>query len=134
MPASSANPSRTSATATMPTGADKEKLSVRNINAFFMGGLLIQPPTANRPHIAIGPTSNSVFSDRKSQSQWHLDQTYWAGGAFERLQDRIIVPLVLIAAIALISGGLLVRQREAQLIAEAERAIPGPLELHQPPR
>jgi hypothetical protein len=29
-----------------------------------------QPPTANSPHIAIGPTSNSVISDRKNQSQF----------------------------------------------------------------
>ena len=54
---------------------------------------------------------------------------YWAGGAFERLQGRMVVPLVLMAVMAFIAGGLFVRQREAQLIAEAERAIPGPLEL-----
>jgi hypothetical protein len=40
----------------------------------------------------------------------------------------MVLPLVFIAVIALIAGGLFVRQREAQLIAEAERAIPGSLE------
>jgi hypothetical protein len=41
----------------------------------------------------------------------------------------MIVPLMFVAVIALIAGGLFVRQREAQLITDAERAIPGPLEL-----
>jgi hypothetical protein len=54
---------------------------------------------------------------------------HWLGGEFERLQGWMIVPLMFVAVIALIAGGLFVRQREAQLITEAERAIPGPLEL-----
>jgi hypothetical protein len=54
---------------------------------------------------------------------------YWLGDAFERLQGRIVAPLVFIAVIALIAGALFVRQREAQLTIEAERAIPGSLEL-----
>jgi len=41
----------------------------------------------------------------------------------------MVVALLLMAVMAFIAGGLFVRQREAQLIAEAERAIPGPLEL-----
>jgi hypothetical protein len=44
------------------------------------------------------------------------------------MQGRTVFPLVFIAVIALIAGGLFVRQREAQLIDEAERAIPR--ELH----
>jgi membrane protein DedA with SNARE-associated domain len=83
------------------------------------------------------PWRNFMFANVVSSGVWaavYGYAAYWAGDAFERLQGRIIVPLVLIAAIALIFGGLFVRQREAQLIAEAERAIPGPLELHQPPR
>jgi len=40
----------------------------------------------------------------------------------------MVLPLVFIAVIALIAGALFVRQREAQLITEAERAIPGSLE------
>jgi membrane protein DedA with SNARE-associated domain len=55
---------------------------------------------------------------------------YWLGGEFERLQGRMVVPLMLIAGTALIAGGLFVRRREAQLIIEAEHAIPGSLEPH----
>jgi membrane protein DedA with SNARE-associated domain len=79
------------------------------------------------------PWRNFMFANVVSSVVWaavYGYAAYWAGGAFERLQGRIVVPLVLIAAIALMSGALFVRQREAQLIAEAERAIPGPLELH----
>jgi membrane protein DedA with SNARE-associated domain len=79
------------------------------------------------------PSRNFMFANVVSSGVWAAAYgyaAYWAGAAFERLQGRIIVPLVLIAAIALISGGLFVRQREAQLITEAERAIPGPLDLH----
>jgi membrane protein DedA with SNARE-associated domain len=83
------------------------------------------------------PWHNFMFANAVSSGVWaavYGYAAYWTGGALERLQGRIIVPLVVIAAIALISGGLFVRQREAQLIAEAERAIPGSPELHQPPR
>jgi membrane protein DedA with SNARE-associated domain len=79
------------------------------------------------------PWGNFMFANVVSSAVWaavYGYAAYWAGGAFERLQGRIVVPLVLIAAIALISGAFFVRQREAQLISEAERAIPGPLELH----
>jgi membrane protein DedA with SNARE-associated domain len=79
------------------------------------------------------PWRNFMFANVVSSAVWaavYGYAAYWAGGAFERLQGRIVVPLVLIAAIALISGAFFVRQREAQLISEAERAIPGPLELH----
>ena len=51
------------------------------------------------------------------------------GADHRPLQGRLVLPLVFIAVIALIAGALFVRQREAQLITEAERAIPGSLEL-----
>ena len=37
--------------------------------------------------------------------------------------------LVIIAVIAIIAVGIFIHRREAQLIAEAERAMPGPLKL-----
>ena len=73
-----------------------------------------------------------MFANAVSSAVWAVSYgytAYWLGGEFERLQGRIVVPLVCIAVIALIAGGLFVRQREAQLIAEAERAIPASLEL-----
>ena len=39
--------------------------------------------------------------------------------------------LVIIAVIVIIAVGIFVHRREAQLIAEAERAMPGPLKLRQ---
>ena len=78
------------------------------------------------------PWRNFMFANAVSSGVWAASYgyaAYWLGGEFERLQGRTIVPLVFIAAIALVAGGLFVRQREAQLIIEAERAIPGSLEL-----
>jgi membrane protein DedA with SNARE-associated domain len=83
------------------------------------------------------PWRNFMFANVVSSGVWAATYgyaAYWAGGAFERLQGWMVVILVLIAMIVLIAGGLFVRRREAQLISEAERAIPGPLELREPPR
>jgi membrane protein DedA with SNARE-associated domain len=78
------------------------------------------------------PWRKFMFANAVSSGLWAASYgyaAYWLGGEFERLQGRIMVPLVFVALIALIAGGLFVRQREAQLIIEAERAIPGSLEL-----
>jgi membrane protein DedA with SNARE-associated domain len=78
------------------------------------------------------PWRNFIFANAVSSCVWAVSYgyaAYWVGGEFERLQGRMVLPLVFIAVIALIAGGLFVRQREAQLITEAERAIPGSLEL-----
>jgi membrane protein DedA with SNARE-associated domain len=77
------------------------------------------------------PWRNFIFANVVSSCVWAVSYgyaAYWVGGEFERLQGRLVLPLVFIAVIALIAGALFVRQREAQLIAEAERAIPGSLE------
>jgi membrane protein DedA with SNARE-associated domain len=78
------------------------------------------------------PWRKFMFANAVSSGVWAASYgyaAYWVGGEFERLQGRMLVPLMFIAVIALIAGGLFVRQREAQLIIEAERAIPGSLEL-----
>ena len=78
------------------------------------------------------PWRNFIFANAVSSCVWAASYgyaAYWVGGEFERLQGRMVLPLVFIAVIALIAGALFVRQREAQLITEAERAIPGSLEL-----
>ena len=78
------------------------------------------------------PWRKFMFANAVSSGVWAASYgyaAYWVGGEFERLQGRMVLPLVFIAVIALIAGGLFVRQREAQLISEAERAIPGSLEL-----
>jgi membrane protein DedA with SNARE-associated domain len=78
------------------------------------------------------PWGNFIFANAVSSCVWAASYgyaAYWVGGEFERLQGRMVLPLVVVAVIALIAGGLFVRQREAQLISEAERAIPGSPEL-----
>jgi membrane protein DedA with SNARE-associated domain len=83
------------------------------------------------------PWRNFMLANAVSSVVWAASYGYaafWAGGEFLRLQGRLGFLLALIVLIVLIAGGFFVRRREAQLITEAERAIPGPLELRQPPR
>jgi membrane protein DedA with SNARE-associated domain len=54
---------------------------------------------------------------------------YALGVEFERLQGPIVIVLVVITVLSFIVGGVFVHRHEAQLIAEAERAMPGPLKL-----
>jgi membrane protein DedA with SNARE-associated domain len=78
------------------------------------------------------PWRNFMVANTVSSAVWAASYgyaAYWLGGEFERLQGRTVVPLVFIAVIALIVAGIFVRRREAQLIIEAERAIPGSLEI-----
>ena len=54
---------------------------------------------------------------------------YELGREFERLEGPIVIFLVLVTAISFIVGGIFIHRHEAQLIGEAERAMPGPLKL-----
>jgi membrane protein DedA with SNARE-associated domain len=77
------------------------------------------------------PWRNFMFANAVSSAVWAVSYgyaAYWLGDAFERLHGRTVAPLIFIALMAFIAGGLFLRQREAQLIIEAERAIPGSLE------
>lgn len=55
---------------------------------------------------------------------------YELGREFERLEGPIVIILVLITVIGFILGGRFIKHHEAQLTAEAERAMPGPLTWH----
>lgn len=55
---------------------------------------------------------------------------YELGREFERLEGPLVVVLGIITVVLFIAGGIFVRRHEAQLIAEAERAMPGPLTWH----
>ncbi len=55
---------------------------------------------------------------------------YELGREFERLEGPIVIALVLITVISFVVGGIFVKHHEAQLTAEAERAMPGPLTWH----
>ena len=54
---------------------------------------------------------------------------YELGLEFERLEGPIVVILAVITVLSFVVGGVFVHRHEAQLIAEAERAMPGPLKL-----
>ena len=55
---------------------------------------------------------------------------YELGREFERLEGPIVIVLALITVISFVVGGMFVKRHEAQLTAEAERAMPGPLTWH----
>src|SRR5579863_2599908 len=55
---------------------------------------------------------------------------YELGREFERLEGPIVIILALITVISFVLGGMFVKRHEAQLTAEAERAMPGPLTWH----
>lgn len=68
---------------------------------------------------------------------WAVSYGYGAyalGRQFENLEGPMAFVLVILTMIAFIVGGIFIHRHEAQLIAEAERAMPGPLELPKPPR
>jgi membrane protein DedA with SNARE-associated domain len=54
---------------------------------------------------------------------------YWTGREFEQLQGRAVILLVIIGVLVIVAGIIFVHRHEAQLIAQAERAMPGPLRL-----
>jgi membrane protein DedA with SNARE-associated domain len=54
---------------------------------------------------------------------------YMLGLQVERLARSIVILLVIATVIVFFIGWLIIRRHEAQLEAEAERALPGPLEL-----
>lgn len=55
---------------------------------------------------------------------------YELGRQFERLEGPLVLIIAAITVILFIVGGIFVKRHEAQLIAEAERAMPGPLTWH----
>ncbi len=56
---------------------------------------------------------------------------YELGREFERLEGPIVIIFALITVVGFIVGGVFVKRHEAQLTAEAERAMPGPLKCRK---
>jgi membrane protein DedA with SNARE-associated domain len=54
---------------------------------------------------------------------------YWLGRQVERLAGSLVIVFGIVAGVFLIVAAVFVARHEAQLAAEAERALPGPLEL-----
>jgi membrane protein DedA with SNARE-associated domain len=82
--------------------------------------------------VNVMPWRNFLFANAVSSSVWAVGYGfagYWAGREFEHSQRHVAIFLVIIAVIVIIAVLIFVRRREAQLIAEADRAMPGPLKL-----
>jgi membrane protein DedA with SNARE-associated domain len=73
------------------------------------------------------PLANAV-----SSSVWAASYdlgAYWTGREFEQLQGRAVVLLVIIGILVIVAGIIFMHRHEDRLIAQAERAMPGPLRL-----
>jgi membrane protein DedA with SNARE-associated domain len=53
---------------------------------------------------------------------------YWFGRALLRVTGPVAVCLFIVGAVVLIAAGRFIRRHEGELEAEAERALPGPLD------
>jgi membrane protein DedA with SNARE-associated domain len=78
------------------------------------------------------PWRNFMFANVVGALIWAVTYGYAAyelGREFERLEGPIVVILAIITVAGFVGGGMFVHRHEAQLAAEAERAMPGPLKL-----
>jgi membrane protein DedA with SNARE-associated domain len=55
---------------------------------------------------------------------------YALGRQFEQVEGSVVIFFILITIVTCVIAGVFVHRHEAQLTAEAERAMPGPLKLH----
>jgi len=78
------------------------------------------------------PWRHFMVANAVSSITWASAYGYGAyalGREFERLQGPMVVVVAIATVIAFIVCGIFVHRHEAQLTAEAERAMPGPLYL-----
>ncbi len=78
------------------------------------------------------PWRDFLLANATGSLAWAIAYGYGAyalGRQFERLEGPLVIFLVVITIVAFVAGGMFIHRHEAQLIAEAERAMPGPLEL-----
>ena len=78
------------------------------------------------------PWRDFVIANAVGSMLWAFIYGYGAyvlGLEFERMEGPIVIILAVLTVITVIASGVFVRRHEAQLTAEAERAMPGPLKL-----
>jgi membrane protein DedA with SNARE-associated domain len=78
------------------------------------------------------PWRNFLFANIVGSALWAVSYGYAAyelGVGFSRLQGPIVIVLAILTVLGFIIGGIFIHRHEAQLAAEAERAMPGPLKL-----
>jgi len=79
------------------------------------------------------PWREFLFSNVIGSILWAVIYGYAAyelGREFERLEGPIVLIVAIVTVILFVVGGVFVKRHEAQLTAEAERAMPGPLTWH----
>jgi membrane protein DedA with SNARE-associated domain len=78
------------------------------------------------------PWRNFLVANVVGACIWAVTYGYAAyalGLGFKRLEGPIVIVLAVITVVGFIVGGIFIHRHEAQLAAEAERAMPGPLKL-----
>jgi membrane protein DedA with SNARE-associated domain len=78
------------------------------------------------------PWRDFLFANVMGSIIWSLTYGYAAyalGRQFERLEGPVVIFLAVITVAGFVVGGIFVNRHEAQLLAEAERAMPGPLKM-----
>jgi membrane protein DedA with SNARE-associated domain len=78
------------------------------------------------------PWRDFLIANIAGSALWAVSYGYAAyelGVGFSRLQGPIVIVLVILTVIGFVIGGIFIHRHEAQLAAEAERAMPGPLKL-----
>jgi membrane protein DedA with SNARE-associated domain len=78
------------------------------------------------------PWRNFLVANIVGSTLWAVSYGYAAyalGLGFTRLQGPIVIVLAILTIVSFIVGGIFIHRHEAQLAAEAERAMPGPLKL-----
>src|SRR6516162_4749539 len=78
------------------------------------------------------PWRNFLVTNIVGSALWALSYGYAAyafGLGITRLQGPLVVVLVILTILGFVIGGIFIHRHEAQLTAEAEKAMPGPLKL-----
>jgi membrane protein DedA with SNARE-associated domain len=78
------------------------------------------------------PWRDFLFANVMGSLIWSLTYGYAAyalGRQFERLEGPVVIFLAVITVVGFVLGGIFVNRHEQQLLAEAERAMPGPLKV-----
>ncbi|MGA9007696.1 MAG: DedA family protein [Xanthobacteraceae bacterium] len=78
------------------------------------------------------PWRDFLFANVVGSVIWSVTYGYAAyalGREFERLEGPVVIFIAVITIVGFVVGGIFVNRHEQQLLAEAERAMPGPLKL-----
>jgi membrane protein DedA with SNARE-associated domain len=78
------------------------------------------------------PWRNFLVANIVGSALWAVSYGYAAyafGLGIKQVQGPLVIVLVIVTILGFVIGGIFIHRHEAQLTAEAERAMPGPLKL-----